>query len=56
MARRAAEDSDTHMDEAVDQGLGMEETGHGLLRSPSLRETYNSDSLLAPATDFMGGQ
>ncbi|XP_046877330.1 LOW QUALITY PROTEIN: echinoderm microtubule-associated protein-like 4 [Hypomesus transpacificus] len=54
MARRAAEDSDTHMDEAVDQGLGMEETGHGLLRRPSLRETYNSDSLLAPDTDFMG--
>ncbi|KAG7240257.1 hypothetical protein INR49_027068 [Caranx melampygus] len=44
---------DTHMEELVDQGLGMEETGHDLLRRPSLKESYHSDSLLAPDTDFM---
>uniref|UniRef100_A0A4W5KUI0 EMAP like 1 n=1 Tax=Hucho hucho TaxID=62062 RepID=A0A4W5KUI0_9TELE len=41
---------DSPMEELVDQGLGMEETG---LRRPSLRETYHHDSLLAPDTDFM---
>ncbi|XP_033503915.1 uncharacterized protein LOC117270419 isoform X4 [Epinephelus lanceolatus] len=47
------EERDTHMEELVDQGLGMEETAHGLLRRPSLKESYHSDSLLAPDTDFM---
>uniref|UniRef100_A0A3Q1JAE7 EMAP like 1 n=1 Tax=Anabas testudineus TaxID=64144 RepID=A0A3Q1JAE7_ANATE len=46
-------EEDTHMEEMVDQGLGMEETAHGLLRRPSLRESYHCDSLLAPDTDFM---
>ncbi|XP_039982088.1 echinoderm microtubule-associated protein-like 1 [Xiphias gladius] len=46
-------DRDTHMEELVDQGLGMEETAHGLLRRPSLKESYHSDSMLAPDTDFM---
>ncbi|KAJ8009489.1 hypothetical protein DPEC_G00089410 [Dallia pectoralis] len=41
---------DSPMEELVDQGLGMEETG---LRRSSLRETYHGDSLLAPDTDFM---
>ncbi|CAB1343195.1 unnamed protein product [Coregonus sp. 'balchen'] len=41
---------DSPMEELVDQGLGMEETG---LRRPSFRETYHHDSLLAPDTDFM---
>ncbi|XP_070704870.1 echinoderm microtubule-associated protein-like 1 [Pempheris klunzingeri] len=44
---------DAHMEELLDQGLGMEETAHGLLRGPSLKESYHSDSLLAPDTDFM---
>ncbi|XP_069572285.1 echinoderm microtubule-associated protein-like 1 [Brachyistius frenatus] len=53
---------DAHMEELVDHGLGMEETAHGLgmeetahglLRRPSLKESYHSDSLLAPDTDFM---
>ena len=44
-----------HMEEMVDQGLGMEETDQGLLRRPSLKETYHRDSLLAPDTDFMTG-
>lgn len=48
-------EEDTHMEEMVDQGLGMEETAHGLLRRPSLRESYHCDSLLAPDTDFMTG-
>ncbi|XP_040920693.1 echinoderm microtubule-associated protein-like 1 [Toxotes jaculatrix] len=52
MAAGTAE-GDTHMDELVDQGLGMEETAHDLLRRPSLKESYHSDSLLAPDTDFM---
>ncbi|XP_071384040.1 echinoderm microtubule-associated protein-like 1 [Centroberyx affinis] len=52
MAAGAAE-RDTHMEELVDQGLGMEETAHDLLRRPSLREIYHSDTLLAPDTDFM---
>lgn len=43
---------DSPMEELVDQGLGMEETG---LRRPSFRETYHHDSLLAPDTDFMTG-
>ncbi|KAL7387813.1 hypothetical protein ABVT39_001799 [Epinephelus coioides] len=47
------EERDAHMEELVDQGLGMEETAHGLLRRPSLKESYHSDSLLAPDTDFM---
>uniref|UniRef100_A0A3B4U2S7 Echinoderm microtubule-associated protein-like 1 n=1 Tax=Seriola dumerili TaxID=41447 RepID=A0A3B4U2S7_SERDU len=46
-------EGDTHMEELVDQGLGMEETAHDLLRRPSLKESYHSDSLLAPDTDFM---
>ncbi|XP_064780651.1 nascent polypeptide-associated complex subunit alpha, muscle-specific form-like [Oncorhynchus masou masou] len=41
---------DSLMEELVDQGLGMEETG---LRRPSFREIYHHDSLLAPDTDFM---
>ncbi|KAM7368130.1 hypothetical protein PAMP_014377 [Pampus punctatissimus] len=46
--------ADAHMEELVDQGLGMEETAHdSLLRKPSLKEIYHSDSLLAPDTDFM---
>uniref|UniRef100_A0A3B4YWK9 Echinoderm microtubule-associated protein-like 1 n=1 Tax=Stegastes partitus TaxID=144197 RepID=A0A3B4YWK9_9TELE len=49
----AAAEGDSHMEELVDHGLGMEETAHGLLRRPSLKETYHSDSLLAPDTDFM---
>ncbi|XP_032398897.1 echinoderm microtubule-associated protein-like 1 isoform X4 [Etheostoma spectabile] len=47
------EEGHTHMEELVDQGLGMEETAHDLLRRPSLKENYNSDCLLAPDTDFM---
>uniref|UniRef100_A0A3Q3K7T1 EMAP like 1 n=1 Tax=Monopterus albus TaxID=43700 RepID=A0A3Q3K7T1_MONAL len=43
----------THMEELVDRGLGMEETGHGLQRRLSLKESYHSDSLLAPTTDLM---
>ncbi|XP_034555690.1 echinoderm microtubule-associated protein-like 1 isoform X2 [Notolabrus celidotus] len=46
-------EGDEHMDELLDQGLGMEETGHDLLRRPSLKESYHCDSLLAPDTDFM---
>lgn len=46
----------THMEELVDQGLGMEETAHGLLRRPSLKESYHCDSLLAPDTDFLTGR
>ncbi|XP_041832203.1 echinoderm microtubule-associated protein-like 1 [Melanotaenia boesemani] len=46
-------EGDAHMEELVDHGLGMEETAHGLLRRPSLKESYNSDCLLAPDTDFM---
>ncbi|KAM7395682.1 hypothetical protein PAMA_007108 [Pampus argenteus] len=46
--------ADAHMEELLDQGLGMEETAHdSLLRKPSLKEIYHSDSLLAPDTDFM---
>ncbi|XP_031610924.1 echinoderm microtubule-associated protein-like 1 isoform X2 [Oreochromis aureus] len=52
MAEGTAE-GDTHMEELLDHGLGMEETAHGLLRRPSLKESYHSDSLLAPDTDFM---
>ncbi|CAG5928241.1 unnamed protein product [Menidia menidia] len=52
MATGAVE-GDAHMEELVDHGLGMEETAHGLLRRPSLKETYHSDCLLAPDTDFM---
>lgn len=47
---------DTLMEELVDQGLGMEETAHGLLRRPSLKGIYHSDMLLAPDTDFMAGE
>ncbi|XP_074541685.1 uncharacterized protein LOC141802131 [Halichoeres trimaculatus] len=46
-------EEDAHMEELLDHGLGMEETGHDLLRRPSLKECYHSDSLLAPDTDFM---
>nr|XP_040016164.1 translation initiation factor IF-2-like isoform X2 [Gasterosteus aculeatus aculeatus] len=52
MAERM-EEGDAHMEELVDQGLGMEETA--LLRRPSLKESCHSDSLLAPDTDFMTG-
>uniref|UniRef100_A0A3Q3C777 Echinoderm microtubule-associated protein-like 1 n=1 Tax=Haplochromis burtoni TaxID=8153 RepID=A0A3Q3C777_HAPBU len=52
MAEGTAE-GDSHMEELLDHGLGMEETAHGLLRRPSLKESYHSDSLLAPDTDFM---
>lgn len=48
-------EGDAHMEEMVDQGLGMEETDQGLPRRPSLKENYHSDSLLAPDTDFMTG-
>ncbi|XP_068610166.1 echinoderm microtubule-associated protein-like 1 [Brachionichthys hirsutus] len=44
-------DRDAHMEELLDQGLGMEETDHGLLRRPSLKENCHSDFLLAPDTD-----
>ncbi|XP_068432639.1 echinoderm microtubule-associated protein-like 1 [Clinocottus analis] len=47
------EEGDAHMEELVDPGLGMEETAAGLQRRPSLKESYHSDSLLAPDTDFM---
>lgn len=40
----------------MDHGLGMEETDQGLLRRPSLRESYHSDSLLAPDADFITGR
>lgn len=49
-------EGDAHMEELVDHGLGMEETEQGLLRRPSLRETYHSDSLLAPDADFITGR
>lgn len=49
-------EGDAHMEELVDHGLGMEETDQGLLRRPSLRETYHSDSLLAPDADFLTGR
>lgn len=49
-------EGDAHMEELLDQGLGMEETDHCLLRRPSLKENYHSDSLLAPDTDFMAGR
>ena len=55
MAAGSAVGGDALMEELVDQGLGMEETDQGLLRRPSLKESYNSDSLLAPDTDFMTG-
>lgn len=47
---------DAHMEELVDHGLGMEETDQSLLRRQSLRETYHSDSLLNPDTDFITGR
>ncbi|KAL3052776.1 hypothetical protein OYC64_005326 [Pagothenia borchgrevinki] len=47
------EEGDSHMEELVDHGLGMEETVHSPQRRPSLKESYHSDSLLAPDTDFM---
>ncbi|XP_019947197.2 echinoderm microtubule-associated protein-like 1 isoform X2 [Paralichthys olivaceus] len=53
MAAGTVAEGDALMEELVDQGLGMEETVHGLLRRPSLKESYHSDSLLAPDTDFM---
>ncbi|XP_029705249.1 uncharacterized protein isoform X2 [Takifugu rubripes] len=52
----ASPEGDAHMEELVDHGLGMEETDQGLLRRPSLRETYHSDSLLAPDADFITGR
>lgn len=44
------------MEEPLDHGLAMEETDPGLLRRPSLRETYHRDSLLAPDADFITGR
>lgn len=55
MAAGSSEE-DAHMEELLDQGLGMEETDQGLLRRPSLRESYHSDSLLAPDADFITGR
>ncbi|XP_028253631.1 echinoderm microtubule-associated protein-like 1 [Parambassis ranga] len=52
MAAGTAE-RDAHMEELVDHGVGMEEMAHSLLRRPSMKESYHSDSLLAPDTDFM---
>lgn len=49
-------EGDEHMEELVDHGLGMEETDQGLLRRPSLRESFHRDSLLAPDADFMTGR
>lgn len=49
-------EGDAPMEELVDHGLGMEETEQGLQRRPSLRETYHSDSLLAPDADFITGR
>lgn len=49
-------EEDAHMEELLDQGLGMEETAHSLLRRPSLKESYHCDSLLAPDTDFLTGR
>lgn len=50
-------EENANMDDLLlDQGLGMEETDHHLLRRPSLKETYHCDSLLAPDTDFMAGR
>ncbi|KAM6954478.1 uncharacterized protein FYW47_013446 [Aplochiton taeniatus] len=47
-------ESDAHMEELVDQGLGMEETAHSLQLQPGhLGQTYHSDALLASDTDFM---
>lgn len=54
MAAGTAE-GDVHMEELVDQDLGMEETDDGQLRRPSLKENYHSDSLLAPDGDFITG-
>uniref|UniRef100_A0A3P9JHC4 EMAP like 1 n=1 Tax=Oryzias latipes TaxID=8090 RepID=A0A3P9JHC4_ORYLA len=47
------EEAEAHMEEQVDQGLGMEEGPHGFPERPSPKESFNSDSLLAPDTDFM---
>ncbi|KAM3602452.1 uncharacterized protein V6R79_004425 [Siganus canaliculatus] len=46
-------EGDAHMEDLLDQGLGMEETDHSLLRRPSLKEIYHRDSLLAPDADFI---
>lgn len=54
MAEGTAE-GDAHMEELVGHVLGMEETAHGFLRRRSLKESFHSDSLLAPDTDFMTG-
>lgn len=40
------------MDELVDNSVGMED----LLRRPSLKESFHSDSLLAQDSDFMTGR
>uniref|UniRef100_A0A3P9LMB8 EMAP like 1 n=1 Tax=Oryzias latipes TaxID=8090 RepID=A0A3P9LMB8_ORYLA len=47
------EEAEAHMEEQVDQSLGMEEGAHGFPERPSPKESFNSDSLLAPDTDFM---
>lgn len=49
-------EGDAHMEELVDQDLGMEETDKGQLRRPSLKENYHRDSLLAPDADFITGR
>ncbi|KAF7231291.1 echinoderm microtubule-associated protein-like 1 isoform X4 [Nothobranchius furzeri] len=46
-----AAEGDTNMEEMLDQDVGMEV--RGLLRRPSLKESYHGEALLAPDTDFM---
>lgn len=43
-------EEDASMEELDDHNLQMEETAQGLLRTPSLKESYHSD------TDFMTGK
>ncbi|KAF6723119.1 Echinoderm microtubule-associated protein-like 1 [Oryzias melastigma] len=45
------EEAEALMEEQVDQG--MEEAAHSFLERPSPKESFNSDSLLAPDADFM---
>lgn len=56
LAMATLEENANMDDLLLDQGLGMEETDHRLLRRPSLKETYHCDSLLAPDTDFLTGR
>lgn len=55
MAASAAEE-DANMEELMYHGLGMDETTQSPDRRPSLKESFHSDSLLAPDTDFMTGE